>query len=101
MIESISAITLATHNLARAVRFHTMLGFDVRLGGEGAAFTRFRAGTFYLNLTAQTEPRRWTCWGRVIFYVSDVDALHIWVVNNGIQPDTILRDATWASATFI
>ena len=28
MIESISAITLATEDMARAVRFYTMLGFE-------------------------------------------------------------------------
>jgi catechol 2,3-dioxygenase-like lactoylglutathione lyase family enzyme len=29
MIESISAITLATHDMSRAVRFYRMLGFEV------------------------------------------------------------------------
>jgi catechol 2,3-dioxygenase-like lactoylglutathione lyase family enzyme len=29
MIESISAITLATHDMARAVRFYRMLGFEI------------------------------------------------------------------------
>jgi hypothetical protein len=29
----------------------------------------------YLNLVAQPAERRWTWWGRVIFYVADVDAL--------------------------
>src|SRR6516225_9347875 len=43
MIESISAITLATHNMARAVHFYRMLGFQVIYGGDHAAFTSFRA----------------------------------------------------------
>ena len=47
MIESISAITLATHDMARAVGFYHMLGFDVIYGGDDAAFTSFRAGTGY------------------------------------------------------
>jgi catechol 2,3-dioxygenase-like lactoylglutathione lyase family enzyme len=29
MIESISAITLATHNMSRAVRFYRTLGFEI------------------------------------------------------------------------
>ena len=29
MIENISAITLATHDMARAVRFYRMLGFEL------------------------------------------------------------------------
>jgi catechol 2,3-dioxygenase-like lactoylglutathione lyase family enzyme len=44
MIESISAITLATHDMPRAVRFYRMLGFEVIFGGDEAAFTSFRAG---------------------------------------------------------
>jgi hypothetical protein len=39
MIESISAITLATHDMARAVRFYTMVGFDLIRSGEDAAFS--------------------------------------------------------------
>lgn len=49
MIESISAITLATHDMARAVRFYRMLGFEIINGGDDAAFTSFRAGRSYLN----------------------------------------------------
>jgi catechol-2,3-dioxygenase len=42
MIESISAITLATHNMSRAVRFYRMLGFEIVYGGDDAAFTGLR-----------------------------------------------------------
>jgi catechol-2,3-dioxygenase len=44
MIESISAITLATHDMRHAVRFYTALGFDLIHGGEDASFTSFRLG---------------------------------------------------------
>ncbi len=37
MIESVSAITLATHDMARAVWFYRALGFPVIYGGEEAA----------------------------------------------------------------
>ena len=60
MIENISAITLATHDMARAVRFYRMLGFEVLYGGDAAAFTSFRAGTSYLNLIAQPAERTWS-----------------------------------------
>ena len=66
-IESISAVTLATHDMARAVRFYRMLGFEVVHGGEADAFMSFRAGRSYLNLVAQPAERRWSWWGRVIF----------------------------------
>jgi catechol 2,3-dioxygenase-like lactoylglutathione lyase family enzyme len=100
MIESISAITLATHDMGRAVQFYTMLGFELIYGGEAAAFTSFRAGTGYLNITAQPDQRQWTWWGRAIFYVSDVDALHATVLANGVQPDTSPRDARWGERFF-
>ena len=50
MIEGISAVTLGTHEMPRAVRFYRSLGFEVLHGGEGSSFTSFRAGTSYLNL---------------------------------------------------
>jgi catechol 2,3-dioxygenase-like lactoylglutathione lyase family enzyme len=100
MIESISAITLATHDMARAVRFYTMVGFELIRGGEDAAFSSFCAGTGYLNLIAQAEQRHWAWWGRAIFYVSDVDALHAHVVTSGHQPDTVPRDAAWGERFF-
>jgi catechol 2,3-dioxygenase-like lactoylglutathione lyase family enzyme len=83
MIESISAVTLATHDMARAVRFYRMLGLEIVHGGD-AEFTSFRAGAGYLNLVAQPARRHWTWWGRVIFYGSDVDGLYAL----SSQPDT-------------
>ena len=80
MIDSISAITLATHDMARAIRFYRVLGFDLIYGGDDAAFTSFRAGTSYLNLIAQPAERTWSWWGRVIFYHTDVDSLHARVI---------------------
>ena len=75
MIESVNAVTLATHNMPRAVAFYRMLGFEIVHGGNDAAFTSFRAGTSFLNLVAQPAERKWSWWGRVIFYHSDVDTL--------------------------
>jgi catechol 2,3-dioxygenase-like lactoylglutathione lyase family enzyme len=76
MIEGVSAVTLGTHEMARAVRFYRALGFEVLHGGDESSFTSLRAGRSYLNLIAQPAERRWSWWGRVIFYVADVDALY-------------------------
>ena len=100
MIESISAITLATHDMAAAVRFYTALGFQVVFGGEKAAFTSLRAGSGYLNLTTQPPARQWTWWGRVIFHVADVDAVHELVIASQYRPDTAPRDASWGERFF-
>jgi catechol 2,3-dioxygenase-like lactoylglutathione lyase family enzyme len=100
MIQGISAITLATHDMARAVRFYRLLGFELLYGGESAAFTSFRGGGSYLNLVAQPIERQWSWWGRVIFYHSDVDRLHAHVIAAGYQPDTAPRDADWGERFF-
>jgi len=100
MIECISAVTLATHDMARAVRFYRMLGFEVIYGGDSAAFTSFRAGTGYLNLIAQPAERKWSWWGRVIFYHSDVDSVHAEVIAAGYRADTAPRDAEWGERFF-
>jgi catechol 2,3-dioxygenase-like lactoylglutathione lyase family enzyme len=100
MIEGISAITLATHEMPRAVRFYRALGFEVLHGGEESSFTSFRAGTGYLNLIAQPAERRWSWWGRVIFYVTDVDALYERALAAGCQPTTAPRVAEWGERFF-
>jgi catechol 2,3-dioxygenase-like lactoylglutathione lyase family enzyme len=101
MIESISAITLATHNMSRAVRFYRALGFEiVHGGGEDSAFASFRAGASYLNLIAESVDRKWSWWGRVIFYHSDVDSLYATLVAAGYRPDTTPCDAEWGERFF-
>ena len=100
MIDSVSAITLATHDMGRAVRFYRALGFDVIHGGTNATFTSFRAGTGYLNLTAQPAHRRWSWWGRAVFHVADVDALYRRAVAAGLDPQTPPRDAEWGERYF-
>ncbi len=80
MIESISAVTLATHDMACAVAFYRMQGFEIIHGGHDAAFTSFRAGTGFLNLVARPAERKWSWWGRVIFYHSNVDSLYASVI---------------------
>lgn len=100
MIDSISAITLGTHDMARAVRFYRSLGFELVHGGDTAAFTSFRAGTGYLNLTAQPDDKHWSWWGRVIFYVADVDGTYEQARAAGWQPSTTPRDAEWGERYF-
>ncbi len=39
MITALSAITLATHDMAAAVRFYRLCGFEMLYGGESASFT--------------------------------------------------------------
>jgi catechol 2,3-dioxygenase-like lactoylglutathione lyase family enzyme len=97
-IEAISALTLATRDMARAVRFYRGLGFILRYGGEQASFTSFNVGSGYLNLIAQPAAISW--WGRVIFHVSDVDALYRRALALDLAPHAPPRDAEWGERFF-
>jgi catechol 2,3-dioxygenase-like lactoylglutathione lyase family enzyme len=100
MVTGISAITLATHDMARAVAFYRTLGFEVLYGGETASFTSFRLGGQYLNLILQSGGRQWSWWGRVIFYDDDVDALYEGAIAAGLRPEAPPRDAEWGERYF-
>jgi catechol 2,3-dioxygenase-like lactoylglutathione lyase family enzyme len=99
-IDCLSAVTLATHDMARALRFYRALGFGLRYGGESASFTSLDAGNVRLNLTTEGSDRDWSWWGRLIFYVSDVDALHRHALACGLQPQSVPRDASWDERYF-
>lgn len=97
--ESLSAITLATHDMQRSVRFYQVLGFRLLHGGAHEAFTSFAVGGSFLNIIAETRgPIAW--WGRVIIYVSDVDALYRNMLAAGITPEFAPRDAPWHERYF-
>lgn len=100
VIEAISGVTLATHDMARAVGFYRSLGFVLRHGGEEAPFTSFSVGSGYLNLIAEPSRRRWSGWGRVIFHMTDVDALYARAVDVGLRPSAPPRDAEWRERYF-
>jgi uncharacterized glyoxalase superfamily protein PhnB len=100
-IESISAITIATHDMARAIAFYRALGFDdIAHGGPDTPFTSFRIGSGYLNLIAMPQDKRWSWWGRVIFHVADVDAVYAKALDAGFAPSTTPRDAEWGERYF-
>ncbi len=99
-IESISAVTLTTHDMARSVDFYTSLGFELLDGGVDAAFSSFTIGDGYLNLIARPSDNQWSGWGRLIFHVSDVDALYHKAVELGLLPEAPPRDAEWGERYF-
>ena len=100
MIEAISASTLGTHDMRRAVGFYLSLGFEIVYGGEASAFTSLRAGPGFLNLITQPADTGWSWWGRVIFHVTDVDAMFERAVAAGWKPSTTPRDAEWGERYF-
>ncbi len=101
-IESLSAVTLATADMAGSVGFYDAMGFELAYGGADADFTSFRVGpSSYLNL--QLDPQ-WVApshvWGRFIVWVDDVDAAHARAVAAGYQPAMAPSDAPWGERYF-
>lgn len=100
-IEDMNALTLATADMDRAVDFYEALGFACEFGGRGTNFTTFRIPSGQaLNLIADDRAREVNFWGRVIFHVSDVDAMHARVLAAGFTPEAPPRDAEWGERYF-
>lgn len=100
-VHSINAVTLLTADMTAAVDFYGTLGFELLSGGPDSAFTTFRAGDSFLNL--QLDPAHAPIndiWGRVIFWVADVDAVYERARVAGFEPSTEPADATWGERYF-
>ena len=85
--------------MALAVLFYEALGFERRYGGPDADFTSFRTGGGFLNLQ-HADSRPDGAWGRVIFCVDDVDAMHERALAAGLSPSTEPADAPWGERYF-
>lgn len=95
----ISAVTLRTADMAAAVTFYQGLRFTLLSGGPGAPFSTFGVGTGYLNLQVGTGSSP-AGWGRIIFWVDDVDAMHERCLAAGVEPLTVPADAPWGERYF-
>lgn len=82
-----------------AVRFYEALGFELRYGGPDADFTSFRTGDGFLNLQ-HVDARPDGAWGRVIFWIDDVDAMYERALAAGFSPSTEPADAPWGERYF-
>ncbi len=100
-IECISAVTLLTIEMDKAVTFYLALGFHLLYGRAEAPFTSFRVGVGYLNL--QLDPAgssRNAVWGRVVFGVEDVDAMYQRALEARFVPASAPADAPWGERYF-
>lgn len=99
-IESINAVTIATADMAAAAAFYSGLGFEPVGAQAGGGFATFRVGTQYFNITAEKDGYEPRWWGRIIFHVSDVDAMYRRLVAAGIAVQFAPRDAPWGERYF-
>jgi catechol 2,3-dioxygenase-like lactoylglutathione lyase family enzyme len=99
-VEKISAVTLRVADMGSSVRFYRdVLGLKVIYGGEGGYFLslRTRDGKDPILNLEQGNPA--TQWGRMIFYVADVDAFWRYLKERGFDPERP-RDASWGERYF-
>jgi catechol 2,3-dioxygenase-like lactoylglutathione lyase family enzyme len=99
-LERISAITLLVSDMARSVNFYSdILGLEIIYGGKQEFFSSLRSrGTtdVILNLERGTPA---AAWGRIIFYVKDVDGFWAFLKSKNFNPPQP-RDAEWGERYF-
>jgi catechol 2,3-dioxygenase-like lactoylglutathione lyase family enzyme len=99
-LQRISAITLRVSDMARSMTFYNeLLGLELLYGGKDSFFSSLRTRTtkdVILNLE-QGEPH--PDWGRIVFYVQDVDEFCAYLRSKGFNPPQP-RDAVWGERFF-
>jgi catechol 2,3-dioxygenase-like lactoylglutathione lyase family enzyme len=100
MVERISAVTLRVTNMRNSVRFYRdVLGLELLYGGEQAAFSSVRAKEAQSAILNLEQGRSVSGWGRMIFYVADVDAFWTYLRGKGFHPQRP-QDASWGERYF-
>ncbi len=86
--------------MTESVRFYKdVLGLELLCGGERAGFSSLRARGTQSAILNLEQGEAVTRWGRLIFYVTDVDALWNYLKHRGFDPE-IPRDAAWGERHF-
>jgi len=98
MIDSISAVTLATHDMRRAVQFYRMLGLSCSMRRSGDV-TSFRRRDNYLNLIVQAGRAPVVLVGRLDFPRLRRRRAPFAVGRRRCRPDAAPRDAEWGSGS--
>ena len=100
MVEKISAVTFRVLNMKASVRFYKdVLGMEIIYGGEDGSFSSLRAKDANTPILNLEQGRSVPGWGRMIFYVADVDAFWEHLRGKGLQPESP-RDASWGERYF-
>jgi catechol 2,3-dioxygenase-like lactoylglutathione lyase family enzyme len=100
MVEKIAAVTLRVADMRRSVRFYgDVLGMEIVFGGEEAFFSSLRAKHGSAPILNLEQDRSVPGWGRMIFYVADVDTFWEYLRGKGFNPESP-RDASWGERYF-
>jgi catechol 2,3-dioxygenase-like lactoylglutathione lyase family enzyme len=99
-VEKISAITLRVASMRTSVQFYRdVLGMEIIYGGEGGYFSSLRTKDAKEPILNLEQGRSVTQWGRLIFYVPDVDQFWRYLQDKGFDPESP-RDASWGERYF-
>jgi catechol 2,3-dioxygenase-like lactoylglutathione lyase family enzyme len=100
-IEMINAVTLVTAAMETSCAFYEALGFERVVGGPAAPFTTYRVGPGFLNVQLDLAHAPLPAiWGRVIFWVADVDVMYERALQHGYAPEMAPADAPWGERYF-
>lgn len=94
-IEKISAVTLKVSDMERSIQFYRDT-LDLEPRYTNPNFSSFNAGESILNLELGKPVSKW---GRIIFYVDDVDKVWRYFKDKGLNPENP-RDASWGERYF-
>lgn len=99
-VERISAVTLKVREMTRSVHFYNdILGLKMLYGGKNAYFSSLRTeGAKDVILNLEQGPFS-NGWGRIIFYVKDVDKFWAYLQAKNFNPAKP-RDAEWGERYF-
>jgi catechol 2,3-dioxygenase-like lactoylglutathione lyase family enzyme len=100
MVEKIAAVTFRVSKMKASVQFYRdVLLMELVYGGEDAFFSSLRAKNTSTPVLNLEQGRSVTGWGRMIFYVGDVDAFWEYLRGKGFNPESP-RDAAWGERYF-
>jgi catechol 2,3-dioxygenase-like lactoylglutathione lyase family enzyme len=97
-VDRISAVTIKVRDMAKSLEFYNeILGLEVIYGGKQSYFSSLGTwGDVILNLEHGAVV---TDWGRIIFYVADVDEFWTYLKGKRFDPPQP-RDAAWGERYF-
>ena len=99
-VEKISAITLKVSDMRASVHFYKdILGLKMLYGGEQACFSSLCTKDEKHTILNLEQGNPVNDWGRVIFFVQDVDKFWTYLKEKGFKPERP-RDAKWGERYF-
>jgi catechol 2,3-dioxygenase-like lactoylglutathione lyase family enzyme len=99
-VERISAVTFKVSNMRSSVEFYRdVLGLKLIYGGENAPFSSLRTEDEHYTILNLELGKSVGNWGRLIFYVDDVDSYCEYLEEKGFHPQKP-RDAAWGERYF-